>query len=190
MEALDQNPEIVLCYPRTVLIDEHGQIINMDEDKLELDSPDVVVRFSHTLSPIKLCHNPVFGVIRKDALAKTRLIGPYLASDRCLVAELSILGPFRESPEQLFYRRKRPGNIGTSLQHVKFYDPSLHPIFVLPEWRVSLEHLKSVKRSTLTPLVKIHLILAILHWVCDQRLHFITQLKRAVKQFMKEYAFL
>jgi hypothetical protein len=48
----------------------------------------------------------VFGLIRRDALKTTSLIGRYWSSDRVLLAELSLIGRFHEIDEELFFRRK------------------------------------------------------------------------------------
>jgi glycosyltransferase involved in cell wall biosynthesis len=162
VQELDERPEIVLCYPKTTLIDENGSFVAMDEDNLCLDSTDMLTRFTTCLRPMKLCHNVVFGLMRRSTLAKTRLIGTYVAADRCLLAELSLYGGFREIPEYLFYRRMRPGNIGNAPEDMGFYDPARMDKLVLPEWRVIWEHLNSIRRAPLKLKQKFRLRSAVL----------------------------
>lgn len=187
LELLAISPDAVICYPRTTLIDENGNTVAMDENTLNLSSQDILTRFRDTLNPMRLCHNVMFGLMRSQILGNTRLLGNYLAADRCLLAELSLYGPFLEIPEYLFYRRKRPGNIGTSIEHMEFYDPSRKVKFVLPEWRVFFEHIISVKRSPLTCRVKIPLIFMILTWAYSKRLSLMRQLKWAGELIMNNH---
>jgi hypothetical protein len=51
-----------------------------------------------------------WGVMRRDALEKTWLLGDYFGSDRPLLARLSLIGPFHVSPEPLFYLRRHPSH--------------------------------------------------------------------------------
>ena len=179
--ALDANPDVVISFPRTTVIDAGGDTIEMEEDDLPLDSPDVVRRFAGCLSPMKLCHNVIFGLMRRGVLAKTRLIGTYLASDRCLVAELSLYGPFEEIPERLFYRRKHGSNIGVALKDLQFYRPGMRRRFVMPEWRLFGEFLKHVRKAPLPAGEKMRLTAAVLRWAAENREEFNWQLKAAVK---------
>lgn len=188
VEVLDRFPEVMVAYPRTAVIDERGEIIEIKEDDLPLDSPDVVERFSSCLKPMKLCHNVIFGLIRRNFLAGTRLIGTYLASDRCLVAELSLYGPFKEVPERLFFRRKHGGNIGISLKDLQFYRPDARKKFVVPEWKLIGKFLSSIRRSPLAVGTKGRLTAAVLQWAVENRKDLEWQLKVMVKSIigMKE----
>ena len=52
--------------------------------------------------------NALFGLMRRDALNRTRLHGAYPSSDYVLLAELALLGRFLYVPERLFFRRIHP----------------------------------------------------------------------------------
>jgi len=177
VDGLDENPSAVLCYSKTTVIDEFGGIVVMEEVPLELDSPDVVMRFFRLMSPMVYCHSPLAGLIRSSILKKTRLIGKYLASDRCLTAELGLYGPFHEIPERLFFRRNHPGNVGTKITDLAFFDPSRKVSIVLPEWRVCGEHLYSIQRTSLQFKLKVRLVKAVLRWVFYRRKVFLNDLR-------------
>jgi glycosyltransferase involved in cell wall biosynthesis len=182
--SLDAAPEVVVSFPRTTVIDAEGGTIDMEEDDLPLDSPDVVRRFAACLNPMKLCHNVIFGLIRRDILAGTRLIGTYLASDRSLVAELSLYGPFEELPERLFFRRKHSSNIGIALKDLQFYRPGLRRKFVMPEWRLFREFLRSIRRAPLGVREKARLTGTVLRWAVGRRQELDWQLKAALKNIL------
>ena len=181
MEAFAADDDIVLAYPRTALIDASGEPMAMEAPPLHLDDEDVAVRFRDTLSAMPMCYNPIFGVIRKDVLARTPLITKHLASDRCLVAELSLHGPFREVEEVLFYRRKHETNIKTRPEDLAFFDPRKRSRVVLPEWRVLYQHVLAVQRGPLRLSAKMRCAAAVAVWAIRKRWILAYQLHRALR---------
>lgn len=103
--ALDAaGPRAVLAYPRTVLIDERGEVIGPYDDRLDLRDPHAWRRVATVARNINLCHAH-FGVFRIDALRRTGMIRPFLSSDYTLIAEVARLGEIHEVPHPLFLRR-------------------------------------------------------------------------------------
>ena len=168
-DMLDSRPDAALCYPLTKVIDLQGEPMTLEADDLELDTDDIIARFTRCMDPMSLRHNPVFGLMRRDALARTHLIGPYLSSDRCLMAELSLQGKFSQFPEPLIFRRKHSANIGTRPEHLKFYAPHLDGRIVLPEWRVMAEHFGSISRVDLPRPLKLKLVRSLAKWAWKKR---------------------
>jgi glycosyltransferase involved in cell wall biosynthesis len=106
LEAFDQGPDdLVLVYPRTTLIDADGVEIGPYEDRSEVLDPRPHRRVRHLLRALHLC-NAVVGLVRLDALRRTRRIDSYRGSDVTLLAELAMLGKIAEIPERLFLRRR------------------------------------------------------------------------------------
>ena len=104
MDILRANDDVVLCYTRTFLLRE-------DEANKELDPQDIAV---HDDQPAERFlrmmrhharNNAQAGIIRRRALAKTRLNRPYPHSDRVLMAEIAAQGKFHVVDEPLLYRR-------------------------------------------------------------------------------------
>jgi len=107
--ALDAAPSAVLSYPSTVVIDGAGSVITNYRDGLHLPSLDAAERLRtylkmNFLRQQGMC-NPIFGVVRLDALRRTRLIQNFIGSDRILLAHLTLLGGIIELPSYLFERR-------------------------------------------------------------------------------------
>jgi hypothetical protein len=50
----------------------------------------------------------LFGLMKADALRKTRLLGPFIGSDQVLLAEMAMLGEIVEVHQFLFRRRIHP----------------------------------------------------------------------------------
>jgi glycosyltransferase involved in cell wall biosynthesis len=124
VDVLDSEPSVVLCSGQTQLINDDGSPVRYDaesrcyvtkdgtpvgivdpEHRAEGALPagrfwDVLVRTMRTFE--------IFGLIRSDVLRRTRLHEHYYGSDKVLLAELSLNGPFRLLPEVLLYRRCHP----------------------------------------------------------------------------------
>lgn len=148
VDVLERMPAVVLCYPRAVLIDEHGDYVKDCRDPGSLDSPKPNERFRDLLRNLGLS-NPLFGVIRSNVLGTTPLIGGYLASDIPLLAELALLGKFHELPEPLFRRRDHPQKAEranpTLDDMATVYDPANRGKLHLLNWRLFFEHLASIR---------------------------------------------
>jgi glycosyltransferase involved in cell wall biosynthesis len=150
--VLDREPEVVVCYPQTVIIDAHGNPIDVDHQELDLSCPSARARFLQLMRLLQEC-NAVFGLIRAEVLRKTRLIGNYIASDVCLLAELSLHGKFFQVPEYLFLRRDHPeaSSRKKSIElQMEFFDPTLKAHVVLPKWRRLYENAVSVERAPIS----------------------------------------
>jgi len=105
VEILDKDPSVVLSYPKVRLINENGNLIYVAPSCLaRTESSEPQVRFHNVLMDAFWCFE-VFGLIRADVLRKTSRIGTYYGSDKVLLAELSLLGRFKEIDEELFLRR-------------------------------------------------------------------------------------
>jgi glycosyltransferase involved in cell wall biosynthesis len=156
---LDRQPEVILCYPQTTIIDEHGNVIRPYDDGLDLCSPSVSHRFRRAINRIGEC-NAVFGVIRSNVLRRTPLIRNYPASDRVLLVELTLYGQFCEVPERLFFRRQhvRASSSNRSLESVQeFFDPKTKGSVFMFAWKHLSQNFASIGRAPLKPSDKVRL---------------------------------
>ena len=186
VDALDSTPEAVLSYPRTILIDGAGTMIDGEfHDGLDLRDSDPVVRFRRYLAHPGEQH-PVFGVIRNRCLRRTGLIANCWGGDQVLLAELLMQGEFREVPERLFLRRYHAGTSlaanRTPAEVARWYDPSKRGRTALPRARLTVE-LAGVAVSARLPLrIRTRCLLAIAtDWV--PRFHRVIagEVKRTLK---------
>ena len=148
VEALDRNPEAILAYPKTLLIDAEGEPIGEYEDNLDLQSPQPSERFQQLLIRLGLC-NAVFGLTRTEVLRRTRGMGDYVGSDVPLLAELALHGRVVEIPQRLFLRRFHP-EASSALQGAakqRLFTPEARRADGAPEWRQLWELCISVLRA-------------------------------------------
>jgi len=151
VEALEADPTIVLCHSQVIVIDENGEeFMNFCYRPGYGSSPVPSARFGHALHQDRW-NFEVFGLIRTNALRRTRLMDRYLASDRVLRAELSLLGRYRILPERLSFDRDHPNRSVRAYpaHHLRaaWFDPALAGRRVFPHWRVLYEYFRAVNRA-------------------------------------------
>jgi glycosyltransferase involved in cell wall biosynthesis len=113
--ALETSPDAVLSNSWVRIIDEQDRVIGFyDGGVVGAYSTDTAVRFAALVLSRHLCTD-LFGVIRTDALRKTRLLGPYFGADRALLAELALLGRFVHVQVPLFSNREHASRSSRSL---------------------------------------------------------------------------
>lgn len=155
--VLDENPEVVLAYPKSNLMTADGTFVECYEDSLHLYQDSPSARFIQILETSRLCHAHL-GVIRSDALRRTGLIGDQLASDIHFLAEMSLYGKFHLVPEYLFFRRFHPNSSSwdrkSSEHQQKYYDPSRLRSRNCQTWRKYWHLNTAVLRSPISPVEK------------------------------------
>jgi glycosyltransferase involved in cell wall biosynthesis len=152
VELLDREPEVVLCHPQVAIIDAAGKRLKPYRYAWKAGSPRVRERL-YALSGLRYRCFPVFGVVRTEALRRTRLMGPYVASDRVMLAELGLLGRFAEVGEELFWSREHEGR-STRAHKVRsgrtaWFDPNRRARVVLPVWKQGVEFVRAIRRTPL-----------------------------------------
>lgn len=169
--VLEEHPEVVLCYPRTTIIDEYGRTIKQYHDGLDLRSPNMSDRFRWAVQRTLEC-NAVFGLIRSDILRKTPKIGNYNSTDRVLLVELTLYGQFYEIPERLFLRRDhaKASSSNTSAEsQQEFYDPKIKENIRMVHWNLFIQHLAVIHRAQVKFSIKVLLLRSVLRGLITQR---------------------
>lgn len=156
VSALDaEGPGTVIAFPRSDLIDEHGERIRpVDDSALAVTSPAPWERVGQLLENRFEWH-PVFGVMRTTVARSTDLIGPYVAADIVFLAEMAMRGRFVQVPETLFLRRyhaQRP--LVASLRfedQAAWFDTSGGGGAQFPQLNVGAALVRAARRSGLPP---------------------------------------
>ena len=160
--------DVVVDFTQAEAIDGDGHTVKLYPGKHHFGDPQARVRFyEFVLDPHPVV--AVFGVMRRSALARTRLIGQYTGSDRPLLSELSLLGKFYEVPERLFFYRFHEaqswgGNKSQQAQQA-WYDPRRAGKVTYPQWRLLREHLRSIERSPVGPRDRVACYLYMGYWM-------------------------
>ncbi len=157
VEVLDRNPSVVLCYPKTMIIDGKGRPMQLYPDNLHLRAQEPNERYEGYFKryyPHRDECNAIFGLIRTKVLAQTALIGNYPASDMILLGELALLGEVFQTPEVLFLRRDHEKTSVRANREIEkraiWFDPKNEGKIFLPRWRWFGEYLDGIRRARIS----------------------------------------
>ncbi|WP_138466110.1 glycosyltransferase family 2 protein [Poseidonocella sp. HB161398] len=137
----------VLVYPNFRFVDGDRNELETDSPFLHLTDARAGARFRETLDNLGLVTS-VFGVFRRDALLRTRLIGSFISSDYVLLAECALLGKvLRLEGEPEFYRRFHDKNSRranrTPTEVTAWFDPEAR-VDRRPKRRLSREYMRGI----------------------------------------------
>ncbi len=170
--ALDANPDAVMAWPQTRIIDEASRPIRDNNFKLPTDSPNLVVRFGSLINVKHKYHGAfeIFSLIRLKALRSFPRKGSYARADSVVLARLSLFGKFHLVDEFLFLNRDHRGRsvrsmpvrlmrgrsriskyIGVGpIPATEWWDASKKGKIAFPEWRICREYWCSPAMAPLT----------------------------------------
>ncbi len=125
--ALERDPAAVVAFPMTVMVDDtrqgHAAAFMLLEDGIIDRFVDDEGRPAWTIGPLHLAETAdpvrrldeflnktigsfeIFGVMRTAMVERTQLHASYYGSDRALLVQLLLQGPFRQVPERLYINR-------------------------------------------------------------------------------------
>ena len=181
VDVLDDDPGCDLVHPRTIVIDGDGREVVGYIDTIALDSEDPVERLARWMlsDPHGLC-NPVFGLVRQEAMARTALHGDYLSSDRVFLAAMALGGRCREVDEGLFYCRLHDTNsvrANLDKRDLKAWFSGSRPAWpVFKLWRLLAEFTRTVHRSSLSAREQLRAYRVVLAWASVVRRGLIKEL--------------
>ena len=182
--VLNAHPEVVLCYPQTILIDSKGSTIRPYADNLDVRAPSPVARFREVRKRIGLV-NVLYGLIRLDLLRKTALLGSYPGADIVLVLELTLYGHFHEIPKALFFRRMHEhasSSIKTVAGVQEFFNPASKGRLFMRSWMHQSQHLASILRAPLSIRSKIQLMAYLVRSAISIRQTLMKELGEAMRR--------
>ena len=156
LAAFDASPSsVVLVYPLTRIIDAEGAAVDAYDDKLAAPpGAPPHIRLRYVLRNV-VFGNGIFALLRSDALRQTRLHGNYPTADHVLLAELALVGEFRELAEPLFLRRLHEGTSvranPTAEARSRWFDTQRKPVRS-PGFTLFRQYLGGIRHAQLSPL--------------------------------------
>ncbi|MBV9481122.1 MAG: glycosyltransferase family 2 protein [Acidobacteria bacterium] len=193
VEILENDPDCVVAYAKTIEVDENGNFIKNYVSPIRTDYDDAIARFCEFLmTGGHMCY-PIFGVMRMSTLCQIPPQGSYVNSDGVLLARMSLRGLFYELPEHLFISRRHSGQSAVTLpvrlkeprrfrltnRHgwlpcPEWWDPAKARAFTFPEFRLLLEYFLSIYYAPLDARQKLRSYAMLLPWI---KIHFRPILK-------------
>lgn len=166
--VLEAEPDVVLCHSRTVIIRSDGTPKKEWSFAGTFDSPLPHERFEAAMGLGKMCL--VWGVMRRDAVARTGLLGNFTGHDRPFISAMSTLGRFVEVPDPLFRLREHPERSIRAYpwrkphEAIEWYDPNKKGRITFPAWRILREHTAGVLRAELPTGETARCLLQVARW--------------------------
>jgi len=148
--VLNRDRSVVLAHTKTRFIDADGRVLAREDSGLHLMEERPSDRLYSLWERLIFC-NAQYGVMRIDALRRTPLLGSFIGSDLCFLAELCLHGKFFEIDESLLSRRFHDSAASslTPEQLVKHY--GLKPgDLVLYYWRHLGENASLIMRAPIS----------------------------------------
>lgn len=172
IEVLQTDPDIVLAHSEMIEIDERGETKrDLDSDIRDIAHDDPARRFKGAIALDHGCFD-VFGIIRHAALAQSKLIAPYLGSDRVLLAELALHGKFQRVDEKLFLSREHPERsirMRSDREREQWFGAGRPAQKMRPNWRRLSAVREALGRTSVSFGTRMRCRLAIVHWSLQQR---------------------
>jgi glycosyltransferase involved in cell wall biosynthesis len=175
VDALDEFPHVVLAHSWTAMIDGACAVSKAIEYTLATAAPSAPERFRSML--YETGGDDDGGVIRTSVLRRTRLLGSYHHSDRTLVAELALHGPFYQVPDWLYFRRDHPERAERAFVTVQTWCANLDPRRANarrnPAARLYAEYVwgfvTAIRRAPLSPAEKRECYQHLARWLTSRR---------------------
>jgi glycosyltransferase involved in cell wall biosynthesis len=152
VDALDENPRVVLAHAWEGIIDDSGTVIHVVDYPVATDAPRAPDRFRSML--FDGWGDDSYGIIRTEVLRRTPLHDSYHLADRTFTTELALHGPFYQVPDWLFFRRDAPPRAVTLRERCAYMDPRRENRLRYPVARLYGEYawayISMIRRAPLT----------------------------------------
>ena len=181
--AMEADTDIVLCYGQTCLVDEETGKLTEYAGNIEVMEDRPHERFSKLRRSLKL-NNAYGGLIRTDALQRTKLNRLYSGGDIVLMAELALMGRFMLLPQTLLYRRmgrETSSNELSASDLAIFLDPQKTHNIDLRSFSMHLGYLGATLRAPINPLEKLKTLALVVRHVAWDRENLLAELCGALK---------
>lgn len=111
----------------------------------------------------------VFGLMRRNVLKETKLIGSYVASDRALLAELALRGPLIKVPEMLFLHREHDMRSTRAIpnlrERLQWFDTQKTQSVVSPHWKLLIEYVRAIHASPVKGFERVRCFFQLVRWL-------------------------
>jgi len=155
-----------------------------------LASGDRLTRFRSMLFDVRGADEGkyIFGLIRSEALAATRLNEGYIGGDKVLLARLSLVGRFTEVTDELFFRRYHPGHVAgaegdTWLGHIRLakkLEPD-RPLTPFPLARQVSGYLRAISDANITRAEKVRCVAMVVEKIANVGMERVQQLSARIR---------
>jgi glycosyltransferase involved in cell wall biosynthesis len=171
VKILDDDPACIWCHSRSSHIDAAGNLLE-DADCCDVSyekrgSPIASKRFEDVVLGKGGCIDS-YGLMRSEAIRQTDLFMPLYGAEKIFMAELALIGTYREIPETLFFVRvddTSSGSLATAEEQQQFVDPNGTAKVRFARLSYLKGYLKAIRRSAPGSIEVAKSTLVILRWL-------------------------
>ena len=165
---LEANPSWVLCQTDFEYIDESGATLVVEHSAVPgSDAADPVSRFTALSLQPHTCYD-VMGVFRQGMLSRSMLLPSFHGSDRALLVQLALMGPFGHISEPLLRIRDHADRYTRArtrpAERAQWHDTRHSSHFSFPCWRLYGTYWQTALRADITGRQRLGLYLALGRW--------------------------
>jgi hypothetical protein len=187
--ALEGAPDAPLSHSRITVIDATGGERRTLDPAPASRSDEVAERVDALLWDSSCLQ--IFGLIRRDRLLATPLIGPYAHADGVLLVRLALMGRFVPVPHPLFFYREHEDQsvVMARTRYERFsewFDPSRKGEIFFPWWRIATEVAKAVAAAPSPPAGRARLMSVAGRWLLAHRDHLWGDIRRATLRVVRD----
>jgi glycosyltransferase involved in cell wall biosynthesis len=184
IKVLESQPEVVLCYPASVIIDADGNRIK-ERSIGRGTAARPSQRFAELAFRNHACE-PIYGLLRGDVLRAVQPMGNYTDSDRVLLCEIAMHGPFVELPSALFYKRYHAKNYYLDWRaRMAWYTPARKGRASLPHWLALGNLCRVVRRAPISAGERIRCVGVLVAWTLLYSMKLLKDLMIALRVALK-----
>jgi glycosyltransferase involved in cell wall biosynthesis len=192
-EVLEQDAGAVLCFAKTVYIDDQGTVVTKTEFDNVGASHSPSERLACIIRPNYKCE-AIFGLMRKEVLKQTRLHRGFAGSDHVLLAEMALKGRFSMIPDFLFFRREyalqTTKRVWDPRERTLIFDPSKAGKVILPNVDRASGFCSAINRARLPWAERVRCFKHVAKWLWVHRLYlrrdFVLELDSSMQRYLSE----
>jgi glycosyltransferase involved in cell wall biosynthesis len=165
LELLEHDSLVVLCSSQVRVIGARGELVEIVTEGIDTRGLDTFARFRATLWGLARLpySDPIYGLIRSEALRGTGLCRNVWGTDNLILLELSLAGAFAHLREPLYSRRVNRDHQADVETWTERYLEALSPKNRDRRWKLSysrmgFEYMGIVQRSPFTLSQKLRLL--------------------------------
>ena len=152
LDELNADPQVQLVYGQELGVDGAGNILSQ-RPYLQPNARATARERMYAILSNDRGSPAVFGLMRRDVLARTDLIGGYDASDQVLLVDMAMQGKIVELPDWLYYHREHEDRSvhahGDRHSANTWFATRNKGKKTFPEWRLMREYLQVIWRAPL-----------------------------------------
>jgi glycosyltransferase involved in cell wall biosynthesis len=159
VDALENEPAATMAFPRLKYIDSSGAVTGSQTiADLSILAEDGGAR-AWKLMKLQLAggeeaFSVFYSLLRRNALDRTGLHGPYVAGDQVLIFELVLAGKLAQADGAEFFRRRHQESSlmeqRTPEERAAWFDAEARRLPTLVHWTLFANHYRAIERSSLS----------------------------------------